>query len=391
MKQSTTNTLLVAKAIHREAVALIGAGEKHSATAGLILLQDAVELIVLSALDELDADEQRNLSSKSFDELLGELKNQSVPVVKSGTIKALNKQRILCKHYGQLSEPAAVVNYLSAADTFIDAVLNHVLDKSLSQVFLIDLVRDCPAKNYLLSAIVLSEQEKYLEALIEIRKAFYTSYESTFSVYGFRNIDKDQSNSAVGLLGMAMLGGRNAPYWAKNKQWIESNVSTPSQYVQIDHERLKLDCMEWGLSTAEIENLRRLTPIAVETETDSWHIDYETSFVPNEANLSNFNYCLDIVINFLMKKQEFESARRWPKREKSLPMPPIYIGKSIFEKPSRTAQVTHVVQEGYFYSTDRVVSGFESGEKYLYVHLYQEEEGTQNRFNHVWGYLLIEE
>ncbi|TON43389.1 hypothetical protein CGH56_26195, partial [Vibrio parahaemolyticus] len=72
---------------------------KHSCTAGIILLQDFVELVVLAVLDEVDINETKNIESKSFDELLGELKKNKIKVIKSGTIKALNKQRVIAKHY----------------------------------------------------------------------------------------------------------------------------------------------------------------------------------------------------------------------------------------------------------------------------------------------------
>lgn len=112
MKASTLNTLLVAKAIYGETKYLVNSGDKHSCTAGIILLQDFVELIVLAVLDELDVNEQRSLESKSFDELLGELKRHNVPTVKSGTVKAMNKQRVIAKHYGQLaSQPQADRRY----------------------------------------------------------------------------------------------------------------------------------------------------------------------------------------------------------------------------------------------------------------------------------------
>ncbi|MDC4793709.1 hypothetical protein NQ839_16040, partial [Acinetobacter baumannii] len=101
MKPSTLNTLMVAKSIYSETKSLVNSGNKHACTAGIILLQDFVELVVLAVLDETDIDEQRSLESKSFDELLGELKKRQIPVIKSGTIKALNKQRVISKHYGQ--------------------------------------------------------------------------------------------------------------------------------------------------------------------------------------------------------------------------------------------------------------------------------------------------
>jgi|GEM_PF-217720 len=160
-------------------------------------------------------------------------------------------------------------------------------------------------------------------------------------------------------------------------------------FIQVDPEKLKTDCMEWGISTVDTENFRRLTPKVIETESGVWHLDYDTNFAANELNIENFNYCLDIVLDFLLKKQEFDAGHKWPKRVKSVPAPPIYIGKPIFEKPSENSNIIGNVKEGYYYSVDRVVSGFNAGEQYLYVHLYlQEAEFSIN--DHIWGYLLNE-
>ncbi len=74
MKPSTVHSLITAKALYYESKHLIEAGNKYSSSAGLILLQDTIELILLALLTELGVDEQKNLDSKNFDELLGELK-----------------------------------------------------------------------------------------------------------------------------------------------------------------------------------------------------------------------------------------------------------------------------------------------------------------------------
>lgn len=385
MKESTMNTLMVAKSIFGETKYLVNSGDKHSCTAGIILLQDFVELVVLAALDELDVDEQRSLESKSFDELLGELKKQKIPIIKSGTIKALNKQRVISKHYGQLAEPASVVNYFNTAVKFVDALLKKIVGNKLQEIFLADLLKEGTIKELVKQAVTLSEEEKYLDALIELRKAFFLSYEIEYSIYSWRDHDQNQQ-PLMGLLGLGLRRGLKAHYWTRNKQWVDENVKKPTEYIQINYEQLKIDCMELGLSTVDVENFRRLTPEVVQTEADKWHFDYDSSFVANEANIENFRYCLDLVIEFLLKKQEFDSSRKWPKREKSIPAPPVYIGKPIFEKPRQTSDVIHEVQDGFLYSVDRIVSGFDNSERYLYVHLYQEQEGETT--NHVWGYLL---
>ncbi len=387
MKPSTLNTLMVAKSIYGETKYLVNSADKHACTAGIILLQDFVELVVLAVLDELDVDEQRALESKSFDELLGELKKREVPVVKSGTIKALNKQRVISKHYGQLAEPVSVVNYFSVAIQFVDALLAAVVGAKLSEIFLTDILKDGEVKNIVKESIALSEQEEFLDALIGLRKAFFIAYEYEYCIYDYREIDENE-RAFLGL-GLGISGGMKAHYWTKNKQWVEKNVKKPIDYVQINHDQLKTDCMELGVSTVDIENFRRLTPEVVRTNTDAWHFEYSPTFAANELNRENFNYCLDLIIDFLLKKQVQDESRRYPKREKSNPAPPIYIGRPVFQKPSKGSDQIAVVEENYYYNVDKIVTGFDPSEKYLYVHLYSKEDKSIFE-GHIWGYLLIE-
>lgn len=241
MKQSSINTLITAKAIYNEAKPLINSGNKHSCTAGIILLQDSAELIVLAILDQIGADERKSLESKSFDELIGELKIQKVPVAKSGTVKALNKQRVISKHYGQLVEPSSAITYLNAVNIFVDKALNHVYGKSLHEILLIDLVPEGVEKEFLLKALELRESNHLLEALIVVRKAFYTAYESDYSIYGWR--DYDQNHIASGILALLAKGGRKAAYCKRNKEWISSNIEIPTDYIQLESDQFKMDCM----------------------------------------------------------------------------------------------------------------------------------------------------
>lgn len=384
MKSSTLNTLMVAKSIYSETKSLISSGNKHTCTAGIILLQDFVELIVLAVLDETDVDEQRSLESKSFDELLGELKKRKIPVIKSGTIKALNKQRVISKHYGQLAEPASVMNYFVVAIQFVDTLLKHVVGAKLNEIFLTDILADGNVKDLIREAIVLAEQDKFLEALIGLRKAFFIAYEYQYCIYCFRN--------RVDLLGFGLWAtdGHKAYSWVKNKQWVDQNVNKPTDFLQINLDQLKTDCMELGVSTVDVENFRRLTPVVVRTESDSWHYEYSHAFAANELNRENFNYCLELIVNFLLKKQELDGNRRYIKIENSVPPPPVYIGKEIFKQPSRNSAQIGIVGSNYFYTVENIVTGFDISEKYLYVHLYPQEQ--QQVFDgHIWGYLLVDD
>ncbi len=388
MKSSTLHSLITAKAIFNEAKPLILSGNVHSCSAGIILLQDALELIVLALLGEMGVDEKRSLESKGFDELLGELRKEEIQIPKSGTIKALNKQRVITKHYGQLAEPATVRNYYECASQFIESTLKQVINKSLNEVLLTDLLPECEAKNHLVKAVELKDSSNYLDCLVEIRKALYIEYEHEFAINRWR--DADANDRSSGLLGFLGRGGSKAPYWTRNKQWIAENVKKPLDYIQIDHEKLRLDAMEWDVSTSELENLRRLTPGVFREDKDSeWCIEYDLGFPANEATLSNCNECLDLAVSILLKKKEHETLRRWPGKNQPFEAPAIYIGHHVFKSTSTETEVVHTVQEGYLYTMHSIVSGFDPKEVYYYVSGNQPPD-DENKYgkNHFFGYLL---
>lgn len=386
MKPTALDTLLIAKSILGEATNLIGLADRHSSTAGIILLQDFVELVVLALLDELDADNVKNLESKSFDELLGELKKNDIPVIKSGTIKALNKQRVICKHYGQLCEPASVTNYLNTALLFSDAALQKVYGKSLQEIFVTDILNEGPIKLLIGSSIIAANCNNFFEALSGLRKAFFLAYEFEYCIYDARNDDQARPSFSA----LLELRGRKALAWIKNKAWIDQNVRTPLDFIQINYDQLKTDCLEFGCSVVDVENFRRLTPRMVELEHTSWHSDYDTNYAANELNIENFNYCLDALLGFLLSKQRFDSRHKWPKRVKAAEMPPIYIGKPVHHRPDQTSTVIVNVPANFLYTIDRYVSGFNTNEKYYYVHLFPQGSAPLSLENHYWGYLLAE-
>lgn len=385
MKPTALDTLLIAKSLLSKARDLTALGDRHSSTAGIIILQDFVELVVLSLLDELDLDNSKNLDSKSFDELLGELRKAKVPVVKLTTIKALNKQRVICKHYGQLSEPVSVVNYLAVAVQFADAALQHVYGKGLQEIFVTDVLVDGVVKATIDSAIVAAGMKNYLEALCGLRKAFYLAYEYEYCIYDARNYE------AYGISNALMeVRGRKAPVWTKNTKWMAENVKTPLDYIQVDYDRLKGDCLEWGVGVVEVENFRRLTPRMIELEKGGWHCDYEIDYAANELNHENFSYCLDALLSFLLGKQQFDAKHKWPKRVKAAAPPQIFIGKPVYKMPIQTSEVLLYVPQDYYYNALRCVTGFNTNESYHYVCLYPQVQRADVFEGYYWGYLLKE-
>lgn len=391
MKESTVHSLVIARTLLERAEPLCNSEDKYLASAGLIVLQDALEVVFYALLIELGVDDAKNLERKSFDDLLGELKTAGVHVPKSGTLKALNKMRVLTKHYAQAAEPTTVRTYLAAARTAIEAMTRTVIGRSIQDLFIADILATGEAKDYLKAAEKAISAEYFLDALIETRKAVFVTFEEDYNIFGWRNRDgKTQENFLADLL----RGGWRAPTWTRNKEWIEKNVHVPTDYIQIDFQTWRLEAMELGIHTVELDNLRRLTPAVFRSESKAaWSVTYDSSFPTNNATDANARYCLDRAVSIVLKKQEHAGVRREPTKNVSFDPPPVYIDRVVFEKPSTRSGQVHVVAKGYTYTIKRIVGGFDPSERFYELLAESEEESKTTLLggpaHYVTGFLQI--
>jgi hypothetical protein len=391
MRESTIHALVVARTLLEQADPLCSSEDRYLASTGLVVLQDALEAVLYALLLERGVDDEKNLERKSFDELVGELKASGVVVPRSGSLKALNKQRVLVKHYAQLAEPAMVRSYYAAAQEAIASMTTEVLGQSLRDLFIADLLSEGESKTLLKAAEQAIKDRRYLDALIDTRKAIFVEFEQEYSVYGWRDYD---GKTQEGLLASAMRGGWHAPSWKKNKDWIEKNVEVPTDYVQIDFQDWRLQAMELGVHTVELHNLQRLTPdvFRADRKTD-WSVTYDASFGASNATESNARYCLDRAVSTILKKHQHAQARREPAKDVPFDPPPIYIGHTLHERPATDSSAVHTVQEGFTYSIRRIVGGFNPAESFYDVLAESEKQSDKTLLGgpdeFFRGYLLI--
>ena len=76
MLNEIIQTLVTAKILFSKSQELCFSENKYNASAGLIILQDAVELVIHACLSELKVDHSKNLDHSSFDNLLGDLNKE---------------------------------------------------------------------------------------------------------------------------------------------------------------------------------------------------------------------------------------------------------------------------------------------------------------------------
>ena len=383
MKSATLHTLITARVLLDDAVRLTDSDDRHLCTAGLIVLQDALELIFFALLTEIGADTEKNLESMSFDELVSELKKRGVPVLKSGKLKALNKQRVLSKHYGELAEATTVRSYVEAATAAVQAMAQKVLGKSINEVYLTELLDEGDSREFLTSAASLIVEGRFLDALIEIRKAVFVEIEEDYSIYFWKDGDP---KSILRIFAR----GKKAPVCYQNKDWISANVKQPLEYVKVDSEKLRLDAMEWGVHTSDLTNILRLTPNVFRSKAgEEWHVGYSIEFPSNQANKANAHYCLDRAIAILVRKQQHQHAHKRPSLDGSFESPDIYIDQKVYSKADTASEVIHTIVGNDRFTVWEFLSGFNSVEKYYKVSGYI--GGDVHSGEYLTGFILAED
>lgn len=379
MKEATLQTLITARALIEQAERLCGLGDRYLATAGLIVLQDAVELVFLAVLIEKGLDEERAIEKFTFDEMISALNQLGIKVPKSGTLKAMNKLRVAAKHYGQVMEPLTVQSHLKAAKVSIDAVLSKAVGKPLREVFLTELVGNTNSRPFLDEAMSALARGDYVGSLIATRKAFFLEFEQDYCIYAYR--DTKKGSLVGGLLGL-FTPGRKAYYWMRNPEWIRDNVKTPLDFVQINPETWRIDAMEWGINTQTLNNIRRLTPAAVQLEfKGDWHIALPAGYAANSGNRENASTCLDLAIEVIRRKHEHIRAARTASQDKPYETPSAYVGQSLFKKPARDSEVLHTLGEDDRYVVYELLTGFDP--ETIFYHI----ACTRSSGERVWGYV----
>jgi hypothetical protein len=385
MKQETLRSLIIAKNLFDKAHELCSVDDKYIASAGLVVLQDAFELVLLATLLEIGTDEEKSIENFTFDQLVGEVKKSGYSIPKSGTIKALNKERVVIKHYGQVAEPGTVRNYYAAARAASDGLLHAVFGTDFQGIMLHELLKNDKVQGFIFNAEIAIGDEKYFVALTEIRKAIYVEIEEEYSVYDWKDFPQGKTAGFLELMGK---GGSKAPWYAKNQEWIEEHVKDPFDYVQLDHERLRIDLLEWGVSTQEFWNLWRLTPkVFFDPGTNRWRVNLDFQHFQNAATEENARYCLDRAVSILLKKQghldlskrlEYGYDRSFNVR--------LLSDQPLYSKASKSSDKSHTLKTGNIYRADTIVPSLDDDFDFVKISHTQKEPT-----DFLYGYVLYDE
>ena len=387
MKIEALNTIVAARHLFDSAHSLCMVDDKHAASAGIVILQDAIELFFYASLIEKGADMQKSMEKLSFDGLIERLKKSGIRIIKSGSMRAMNKQRVIVKHYGQLAEPTTVRQYFEASKSAVDDLMQQVFGRALHEILLYDVIKNEETRECLSKAEQLIADEQYFQALVEVRKAVFLEVEEDYSIAGWKEVPLRESLSQVLLPHRKGPKARNA---YKNKEWIAEHVTDPFGYIQLDHDRMRIDLLEWGVSTQDFWNLWRLTPAVFRDAKDAqWLLKEDIRHHFSASTEANARYCLDRAFSLILKKQEhsdlsrqlsYEGLNRFKVKLKS--------DQPLYQKASLSSKVMGTFRKGKTYAVRGFVPGLSGPEKFANIIHVKHEKGRSNVY---LGYVVYDE
>lgn len=349
MKEEVVRTLIIARSLLESANPLCLSENTSTASAGLIILQDAVELIFLACLRELEVDNERDIDNLGIKKMLQVFHEKGFTVIKQDKIKALDKQRVIVKHFGQQADIGTVKEYHAAALEAVDDLLVKILGQPLDEIMLHQLVLSEPTRNVVQEAIAALDRGDWVDALAATRKALFIEIENEYNIYNYKDTDE-----TAGILGFLFKGGHKAPWHTRKREWIQQNVATPFDYIQLDHERLKIDLMEWGIPTQDYWNVWRLTPAVFRAGNDAPWIKEGEIVKHLAATEENARYCLDRVLSIILKKQAHQNSARWIRDITRFVTVQMQTAHNVYKTASLNSEIIGQTVPGTLYHADLI-------------------------------------
>lgn len=262
--------------------------------AGIVLLQDAVELFLMSLCEHLDVEIGEFIRFREYFDKLKNKTNEEIPLRKQ--ILNLNRQRVNLKHHGLLPNFDDCKDFPNTVRMFFVELSDRYLKMNFDSITLVELLKEGEAKDLLKEAEAYLKSKKYKECQTNCRKALYIRFESRFDIRPFEQ-DKYHGNYFAAAL------FSDAPHYVKNKEWIEENVGDPTQYISIDHEKLGRELLHNGIIPTDFWNIWRLTPsIYYYEDTKEWVVKDE--FKDDAYNEENAEYCFRKTVEILLLIQK---------------------------------------------------------------------------------------
>jgi len=295
MRKNTITKILLSRRLYQISLENLNSNNELSLSIGVILLQDSVEIFLLAVAEHIDADVGNSTNfNKYFDLINKKISPKELPF--RFRLNSLNKLRVNAKHYGLSPSKSETAGLIETVKEFFEEVSLQIFEKEFVAISLVDLINEGEAKDFLAAAENDYSTGEYENVLINCRKAIYVEIESDYDISPY--IDESE-RKGFGL----MLMGYKAPFYARNKKYIDENVKEPTDFIVYDHDELDMDLLRAGMSRLDYWNVWRLTPAVYRKDKESdWIIKYEFRKFDEQGIKDRAEYVLDSTINLILTK-----------------------------------------------------------------------------------------
>ena len=275
--------------------------------ASVTTLHDAIEIFLLAAAEHLNAKIGRRTE---FEQYLDKIDEKLTPheLPNRPRLLQFNKMRTSAKHDGIRPDKEEVLSFLAMALDFFEATTKLIFEVNFWTISLIDFIDDDEKKTILEKAREYFENGRYLNCLVECRKAFFLTFEINYDIQKFKEDDTNGDPLLSALKGWS----NKSPYFTRNKDYINQNVREPLDYIQLDHNRVDSDLVKEGIDPTIFWNIWRLTPpVYRHKPSEPWAIKFESAKNDDEGLQERAAYVLESVISILVRIESRQRSLKW--------------------------------------------------------------------------------
>lgn len=253
------------------------------------LLQDAVEAFLIAVADHVGAKIAQNTKFDKYFVLINERISPKELPFKTKLLR-LNLIRVAAKHHGIQPARDECNRVAISVLEFFDEVSASQLGVPFATVSAIDLLDEGEIKQLLLDAKAALEAKDLLSCVIGCRKAIYLAVEHNYDIAKFKD------GEPKGLLNAFS----DAPFYARNKEYIEKHVCDPTDFIVLDHNNVDQDLLKQGVDITAFWNIWRLTPEVYRATDKHWEVKHDFDKLNEELLADKADYVFSTTIDIML-------------------------------------------------------------------------------------------
>ena len=362
---------------------------------GVVLLQDSVELFLIGVCEYLDINynpkkinfpEYLNIikkSKKTFNKIKNDFianqEEKEMPFMKD--LIYLNNMRVNIKHHGKLFISDDCIDIKERIHSFFIEASRLYFGLEFDEISLINILEENEIKKYLKEAENYLKNQRYLDCMINCRKILYRLFEQKYDIRVFAKeklVHQVLTNGELQKLHSYI----EAPERVKNKDYIDRNVSDPTDYIVLDYTKLNMELLMYGINTVDFYNVIKHTPkVYFFEEENRWAIKKNINY---KITKDIANYCFRKTLNFTLL------VRKKRKQDKEIIQSGVGIpikGQEweIFSKALKTSKKIYKMKKEVKYNIFPLeeVDGLKENKKYIRLLLVKIDDN-----NIFYGYLI---